>query len=105
MIFQPKNAIDTHGYYRPMQGAPGQQKLAVQAAVVSPTIPPGARLAKAFYRAGSVRATFNGVDPVASTTGVLLHDGYEEYYSQAELSVLKLTRETENGEVEFIYYS
>lgn len=101
MIVQPKHASDPSHYYKPV----AYQALTVDDTVRSPTVPAGVRMAKVFFRVATVRMTLHEVDPVATSLGVTLSDGYEEFMSIAELNNLRLVREgATSGEVHFIYY-
>jgi hypothetical protein len=102
MIWQPRHANDDHGYYKPG----GYQALTVSTSVVSPTIPAGTRMAKVYFRDHTVRMRMDGTNP-NGTTGIQMHDGYEEFYSKFELAAMKLIRdstETQDATVHFQYY-
>ena len=101
MIIQPKWHQDPAGFYKPLS----HQILTVSSSVVSPTRPVNARIARVFFRLETVRVTFDGVNPVAATTGVPFSDGYEELLSLHELDAMKLIRDGgTDAEVHFIYY-
>ncbi len=102
MIHQPTYAKDSHGYYKPG----GYEALTVGATKVSPTPPAGTRMARAFFRDGTVRLRMDGTDPVGGSSGVPIFDGYEEFFSIFELNAMELIREgAEDGTVYFLYYS
>lgn len=101
MIIQPKWHQDPAGYYKPLS----QQILTVDGTVRSPTRPVNARVARVFFRLETVRVTFDGNNPVATSVGVPFSDGYEEVLSWLELDAMKLIRDGgTSGEVHFIYY-
>ena len=65
MIFQPKYAGDhQYSYYKVVN----QQALTVSSSVVVPTIHPGCRIAKAYFRGGRVRVMFDNTNPASGSS-------------------------------------
>lgn len=87
---------------RPM----GYELLAIDGTVRTPTIPDAkVRLARIFFRAGTIRMTLDGTNPVGGSVGIPFFDGYEDNFSRSELNVIKFIREgSVNGEAHIVYY-